>query len=177
MPNILGILVTQTKISVTGSVVPYSGKFLRGPIFAVFAVDWQTIKIKPWKKFSRAIKRGRGHHAWFACCSINQLVYFTPFRCWTSTGISVMLFEGVQRYYQAFWSTWPSVTTVPSSSIESANAEVKLVIETKESSDRRIRGHQTYRRYLSWDVIDDYSRSYHCYSERITKALHFSYAR
>ena len=31
--------------------------------------------------------------------------------------------------------------TVPSSSIESANAEVKRVIETEESSDRRKRGH------------------------------------
>ena len=32
-------------------------------------------------------------------------------------------------------------TTGPSSSIESANAEVKRVIETEESSDRRKRGH------------------------------------
>ena len=31
-------------------------------------------------------------------------------------------------------------TTVPLSSIESANAEVKRVIETRESSDRRKRG-------------------------------------
>ena len=68
-------------------------------------------------------------------------------------------------------------TTVPSSSIELANSEVKLVIETKESSDRRIRGHRTYRRYLSRDVTEDYSRSYHCYSERIAIALYFSYAR
>ena len=29
--------------------IPYSGKFLRGPIFVVFAVDWQTTKIKPTK--------------------------------------------------------------------------------------------------------------------------------
>ena len=29
--------------------IPYSGKFSRGPIFAVFAVDWQTAKIKPAK--------------------------------------------------------------------------------------------------------------------------------
>ena len=29
--------------------IPYSGKFLRGPIFAVFVVDWQTTKIKPVK--------------------------------------------------------------------------------------------------------------------------------
>ena len=35
----------------------------------------------------------------------------------------------------------PLPTTVPSSSIESANAEVKQVIETEESSDRRKRGH------------------------------------
>ena len=28
---------------------PYSGKFSRGPIFADFAVDWQTTKIKPAK--------------------------------------------------------------------------------------------------------------------------------
>ena len=26
--------------------IPYSGKFLRGPIFTVFAVYWQTTKIK-----------------------------------------------------------------------------------------------------------------------------------
>ena len=32
-------------------------------------------------------------------------------------------------------------TTVPSSSIESANAEVNQVIETEESSDQRKRGH------------------------------------
>ena len=31
------------------SMIPYSGKFSRGPIFAVFAVDWQTTKIKPAK--------------------------------------------------------------------------------------------------------------------------------
>ena len=35
----------------------------------------------------------------------------------------------------------PQSTTVPSLSIESANAEVKRVIETEESSDRRKRGH------------------------------------
>ena len=35
----------------------------------------------------------------------------------------------------------PLSMTVPSSSIESANAEVKRVIETEESSDRRKRGH------------------------------------
>ena len=35
----------------------------------------------------------------------------------------------------------PLSTTVLSSSIESANAEVKRVIETEKSSDRRKRGH------------------------------------
>jgi len=41
---------------------------------------------------------------------------------------------------------------MPSSSIESANAEVKRVIKTEESesSDQQKRGHWTYRRYLSW---------------------------
>ena len=32
-----------------GLYIPYSGKFSRGPIFMVFAVDWQTTKIKPTK--------------------------------------------------------------------------------------------------------------------------------
>ena len=43
-------------------------------------------------------------------------------------------------------------TTMPLSSIESANAEVKRVIKTKESesSDQQKRGHRTYRQYLSW---------------------------
>ena len=30
-------------------VLPYSGKFSRGPIFAVFAVNCQSMKIKPSK--------------------------------------------------------------------------------------------------------------------------------
>ena len=64
----------------------------------------------------------------------------------------------------------PLSTTMPSSSMESANAEVKRVIKTEESesSDRRKGGHRTY---LSWDVTDDYSLSYHCYSERISTSL------
>ena len=33
----------------THKCIPYSGKFSRGPICAVFAVDWQTTKIKPAK--------------------------------------------------------------------------------------------------------------------------------
>ena len=72
----------------------------------------------------------------------------------------------------------PQSTTVPLLSIESANAEVKRVIKTEESesSDRQKRGYGTYR-YLSWDVTNDYSLSYHCYSERIVIVLHLSYAR
>ena len=52
------------------------------------------------------------------------------------------------RYFKASSDTTklpdprgPLSTTVPSSSIESANAEVKRVIETEESSDRQKRGH------------------------------------
>ena len=53
-------VMKQTLLATIG--LPYSGKFSRGPIFADFAVDWQTTKIKPAKiKFLRAIKRGRGH--------------------------------------------------------------------------------------------------------------------
>ena len=32
-----------------GQELPYSGKFSKGPIFAVFAIDWQTTKMKPAK--------------------------------------------------------------------------------------------------------------------------------
>ena len=44
-----GITVGRTVDGVQDDEIPYSGKFLRGPIFAVFAVDWQTTKIKPAK--------------------------------------------------------------------------------------------------------------------------------
>ena len=51
------------------------------------------------------------------------------------------------RYFKASSDTTklpdpcgPLSMTVPSSSIESANTEVKRVIETEESSDRRRRG-------------------------------------
>ena len=40
-------MVGRTADVVKDDEIPYSGKFSRGPIFAVFAVDWQTTKIKP----------------------------------------------------------------------------------------------------------------------------------
>ena len=49
-PVILNML-SRVKLSYPFVVchIPYSGKFSRGPIFTVFAVDWQTTKIKPVK--------------------------------------------------------------------------------------------------------------------------------
>ena len=68
-------------------------------------------------KFSRGIKRGRGHRDLHTA---HQFVFHE---------LLLLL-----RYFKAS-------TTVPSSFIESANAEVKRVIEIEESSDRRKRGH------------------------------------
>ena len=39
----------------THKCIPHSGKFLRGPICTVFAVDWQTMKIKPATVYDSAI--------------------------------------------------------------------------------------------------------------------------
>ena len=44
-----GITVGRTADGVQDDELPYSRKFSRGPIFAVFTVDWQTTKIKPAK--------------------------------------------------------------------------------------------------------------------------------
>ena len=55
--------------------------------------------------------------------------------------VSVMLFMVSSDTTKLPDPHGPLSTTVPSSSIQSANAEVKRVIETKESSDRQKRGH------------------------------------
>ena len=83
-------------------------------------------------KFSHAIKRGCGHRDLHAA---HQFVV-------------ELLQECLLRYFKASSDTTklpdprgPLSTTVPSSSIESANAEVKRVIETEESSDQQKRDH------------------------------------
>ena len=43
------ICVCDLMLECVVACIPYSGKFSRGPIFAVFTVDWQTTKIKPTK--------------------------------------------------------------------------------------------------------------------------------
>ena len=78
--------------------------------------------------------RGRGHHDLHVA--------------WSITSLLLNFYRNVSVTLKASSDTTklpdpcgPLPTTVPSSSIESANAEVKQVIETEESSDRRKRGH------------------------------------
>ena len=74
----------------------------------------------------------------------------------------------------------PLSMTVPSLSIESANAEVKRVIKLKSLRvliDEKEAIVHTDGIFLSWDVTNDYTLSYHCYSEQIAIVLYLSYAR